>query len=502
MSGNANAVLTILAHAARLGERVALVHYDEHYARTEVSYADFAALVSRVAGACAARGLHPGDRVCLLMNDSPAYCASFLGIVMAGGVAIALNTRLAPAEYAFALADSGARWIVADHSLAALLPADDPRIVASDALMAQAQSALPMDAPMHRAGSDPSFWFYSSGTTGRPKAIIHDHATLAAAGKLHREVTGADERTTILSTSKLFFAFALDNNFLGALSVGATAVINTNWPEPGRVLEQVERHRPAIFFSVPSFFRRMLQSPPATLAPFRHVRVCYTGGERVPESVIAQWKSATGAPLLTCYGMSETFLNALAERAERPRPGSCGAPLAEVETRLLDREGNEVARGEPGTLWLRFPYLTRGYLHEAANARAFRDGWFCTNDLFVVDADGFWWHQGRSDELLKVAGLWVKPAEVEEAALASGALRDAACVVVPDADGFERLALFVVPNTASTDATRAASESLRERLPRHSQPKWVREIAELPRTPTGKVQRFKLRELFLAEPMR
>lgn len=500
---SANAVPIVLRHAARLGERAAFVHYDADFVEHAVSYAAFAASVDRSAAVWQDRGVAPGDRVCLLMNDSPAYCAAFLGIVKAGGVAVALNTRLSEADYAFVLADSAARFLLVDEAFLPLAErtaaATGTPLVATATFLDECAAASGMTAPVRRDATDPAFWLYSSGTTGHPKAIVHSHANLAQTGKLHREFTGVDEHATVLSTSKLFFAFPLDNAFLGTLAVGATSVINTNWPDVERVIDQVARHRPAVFFSVPSFFRRMLQLDAARLAAFRHVRLCYTGGERLPESIFAQWKAASGAPLLSCYGMSETFLNMLAESPTRQRPGSCGIPLADVETRLVDRDGRVVGPGETGTLWIRFPWMTTGYRRPELNAQAFRDGWFCTNDLFLVDEDGFFWHQGRADELLKVAGQWVKPMEVEEAALATELVRDAACVVVPDADGFERLALFVVPADGAVDVIDRVVEAVARRLPRHSQPKWVRAVHELPRTPTGKVQRFRLRESLLAE---
>ena len=194
--------------------------------------------------------------------------------------------------------------------------------------------------------------------------------------------------------------------------------------------------------------------------------------------------------------MSETFCNAFANFPGQHRGGSCGVPLAGVAAKLLDERGQEVADDAPGVLWLRHPSLALGYKSAEMTARAFRDGWFCTGDLFTRDADGFWSHQGRADELYRIAGQWVKPAELEETVLADRRIREAACVVVPDADGLDRLALFVVG--ADDRAVEVALARLGE-LPRHARPKWVRAVTELPRTATGKVQRFRLREQLVAE---
>jgi benzoate-CoA ligase len=200
--------------------------------------------------------------------------------------------------------------------------------------------------------------------------------------------------------------------------------------------------------------------------------------------------------VLEAYGMSETFCNAFANFPGRHRTGSCGVPLDGVEARLADDRGREVADDAPGVLWVRHPSLALGYKSAAVTTQAFRDGWFCTGDLFSRDADGFWSHHGRADELCKIAGQWVKPVELEEAVLADPGIREAACVVVPDADGFDRLALFLVG--AGEGAAEIAAERLEE-LPRHARPKWVRVVPELPRTATGKVQRFRLREQLVAE---
>jgi benzoate-CoA ligase len=499
-----NAADVVLARAARLGDKVAIVHYPSG----ETTYREFGRLIGRSANALAALGLGRGDRVCLLLADSPLACAMFLGAIKLGAVAIPLNPRLSTRDYAHVFADSGATLCIADAEYRAALEqarraAPAVRLIGSEGETSFAQCAA--DAADHAAtvptaASDPAFWLYSSGTTGRPKGIIHTHANCARSGMLLRDVIRADESDVILATSKLFFAYALDNAFLGALSIGATTILNAGWPEPEQVVAQIARHRPTVFFTVPTLIRRLLGLGAERLRPLKAVRAIYTGGERIPDAVYRQWLDTVGVEVRECYGLSETYCNALANPLERNRPGSCGLPVHGVETRLVDPLTGGPARDELGVLWLKHPALAAGYTDPAATARAFRDGWFCTNDLFRVDRDGYFWHQGRADELLKVAGQWVKPAEVEEAVLGGQSVREAACVVVADADGFERLALFVVPGSAPTDALEAhVREQCATKLPRHSQPKWIREIAELPRTPTGKVQRFMLRESLTAE---
>ncbi len=361
-------------------------------------------------------------------------------------------------------------------------------------MQAAVDAAAPSRAAVAMADDDRAFILYSSGTTGRPKGVVHVHANAAQAGKMLREVLGVREGDVVFATSKLFFAFALDNAFTGALSCGAATVLNEAWPDAAEVAAQVARHRPRFFFTVPTFFRRLLALDAAALRPFRDVEHFITGGERLPQSIAQQWRDATGREILVVYGSSETFCNALANVPGRNRPETCGVPLAGVSLKL---EG-AAQPGDPGVLWLRHPSLAHGYTRPEPTQAAFRDGWFRTGDLFTCDVDGCWTHHGRADELYKVAGQWVKPAAVEEVVLGDAAIRDAACVVVEDSDGFERLALFVVPGAQGDDAIAAAQSRCDAQLPHHARPKWIRIIDDLPRTATGKVQRFRLREAFAA----
>ena len=496
-----NAAEIILRLAPRLGDKTAIIHTGG-----TTSYAQFGSLVNRAANAFTDHGVGRGERVGLMVKDSPLYCAAFLGLVKAGAVAVPLNPRLPAGDYAFILADAKLRLVASDPEHAPMLAdaaeRNGARILAAEGegetlanWVASASDAF-QAAPTLR--SDPAFWLFSSGTTGRPKGIIHSHASCADAGKLLREVVGADERTVVLGTSKLFFTYAIDNAFLGPINIGATTVITESWPEPEQVVEQVALHRPNVLFSVPTFYRRLLNLGAERLAPLRSVGYFYTAGERLPDSIALGWREAVGKDIHSCYGMSESYTNALACFPGKQRLGATGMPLGGVQARLLDKEGHEVGVGEPGVMWIRHPDLTLGYPDPEATAKVLRDGWFCTGDLFVRDAEGYYYHQGRADELLRVAGQWVKPMEVEEAVLVDAGIREAACVVIPDRDGFDRLALFVVPARPG-EGKGLAESRCGQALPQYSRPKWICEVEELPRTPTGKVQRFRLREQLLAQ---
>ena len=255
-------------------------------------------------------------------------------------------------------------------------------------------------------------------------------------------------------------AHLFEHALLGPLSIGAASVLHPEPVDASGAGEIVARHRPSTFFSVPSFYRRLLQLKPDALAPFKAVRHFVAAGERLPRAVLERWHAATGREILSLYGMSETFCAAMMTSPGASSAGRTGRPLAGVETRLLDDGGAEAAPGKPGVLWLRHPSLSAGYANRPeATREQFRDGWFCTNDVFMRDADGFFSHQGRADEFIKVAGQWVQPSELEEAAASDSSITEAACVGVNDADGFERFALFVTsgcdPDAAISAAARA-----------------------------------------------
>jgi benzoate-CoA ligase len=448
------------------------------------------------------------------MRDTPEFAAAWLGAVHAGAVSIALNTKCSEEDYRHIRADSGARLAIVEAEFAAARPdlaAEHARhgglVVAGDGATAGAASwrealarAAAQAPPFDATPGHPAFWLYSSGTTGKPKGIIHTHRSILAAGQAQREVFGVRAGDTVLTTSKLFFAYALEHGLLGPIATGATSLLNPDWAEAEATLELVARHRPMALFSVPTFYRRLLALGSARLAPFREVRRFVAAGERLPQSMIEQWRTATGGEILSLYGMSETFCACIVAPVGSGDGGRTGKPLAGVEARLLAADGTEAPAGEPAVLWIRHPALALGYANRPEQTQAqFRDGWFCTRDLFVKDAAGFFTHQGRSDELLKISGQWVQPQELEEAVAGDPSIVESACVPVTDAEGFERLALFVAARGESAAAVAAAGRVCEQKLPGFKRPKWIRVVAELPRTATGKVQRFKLRELLEQE---
>jgi acyl-coenzyme A synthetase/AMP-(fatty) acid ligase len=422
--------------------------------------------------------------------------------MLRGAVAIPLNPKLKRDDYAFVLADAQTVLFVLGANYRDVVgDLGDSEVIAatgvSDSFESLVATSPDTAEPVPTAADDEAFWLFSSGTTGRPKGIVHSHRNAAHASKILREVLALDHHAVVLASSKLFFALALDNALFGPLSLGATAVIQPGVPDPDTVARQVAELRPAVLFTVPTFYRRLLALDPAALRPFAALAYPMAGGERIPEELARRWRAAVGTELLAIYGASETFCNVFATFPGEVRSGSVGKALEGVACRLLDRDTGEPAGPDGGILWVKHPSLALRYSSDGATSKAFRDEWFCTNDLFTVDADGYWFYQGRADELLKVAGQWVKPTDIEDA-VAGAPIEESACVVIPDPDGFERLALFVVASDTAA-ALAVAAERVARGLPRHSQPRWIRVVDALPRTSTGKVQRFALRERLLDE---
>jgi len=464
--------------------RIALIGGNE-----QVSWDALADRVARTAGALRAHGVQPGEQVLFVKRDTPDFAAAWLGAVHAGAVAVALNSKLTEADYRHILADSRAKLALVDEQFTA---ARD--VLGKICVELEPGSPVP---PFDAEPDAPALCLYSSGTTGRPKGILHAHRATLSIGEAFRAL-GIGEGDRVFTTSKFFFAYGLEHALLAPLAMGVTSILSADWPDADAVLGIVERHRPKAIFSVPTIYRRLLVEPARRLEPLREVRHFVAGGERLSPQLVQQWRSATGGELLNLYGMSEGFCACMMTPPGTSDGLRTGKPFPIAEVRLADGDGAEPAPGEPGVLWLRHPAQARGYANLPEQTRSqFRDGWFCSRDLFMRDAQGFYIHQGRTDELVKVAGQWVWPSELEEAALAAAAVADAACVPVPDLEGLQRLALFVTARS-DEDPARAAADAC-ERLPRHKRPKWIRAVTELPRTATGKVQRYKLREILERE---
>ena len=473
-----------------------------------LTYEELARRMRAASAAFRASGIAPGERVLLLMRDTPEFAAAWLGAVHAGAVPVAVNNRLPEADYRHILSDSDARLVVVEEVFARARP-DLTEELAAAKRLALAGARAPDHASWEErcaaadgasapavpaSATTPAFALYSSGTTGRPKGILHAHRVFAHVGAAFRTI-GIGEGDRVFGTSKFFFAYGLEHGLLAPLATGGTAVLFPDWPDAAAVVATVERYRPVALFSVPTTYRRLLAEPAAAQSALAAVRRFVAAGERLSPQLVEQWQRATGRELLNLYGMSETFCACMMTAPGESDGLRTGKPFPGVALRLEPPASEETASGT-GVLWVRHPGQALGYINRPEEEAAqFRNGWFCSRDLFRRDAEGFYVHLGRNDELLKVAGQWVQPGELEEIAAAERSISEAACVPVEDADGRVRLALFITARNDAVAAERDAAAACERLLPRHKRPKWIRAVAELPRTATGKVQRFKLREI-------
>jgi benzoate-CoA ligase family protein len=496
---------------SRRGRTQALVYRDTAY-----TYDDLEAMVNRVGHALLRTGIDRGDRVLLLLKDSPDFVTCYLAAIKVGGVAVALNTRCAPKDLRFALDDTGCRVIVIDFEFLDIYiqavagregPA--PLLVVRGANAAAPAPAITLAAfrggqpdrlvstPM--SPDDMAFWIYTSGTTGAPKAAVHRHSDVLLGDRHIGEILGVKPGDKLYSSSKLFFAFALGHCLLGGLRVGATLILHDGWPDSATVAETVAHYRPDFVFSVPTVYRNLLRDGCAETGAFESVRCFVSAGEKLPANLFERWRAATGKPILEGIGATETIFLTIANTPAAYRAGSTGRPQPGVGIRLLDEHDEPINEpGRSGLLWVRIGSLCSGYWNQPEKTSAsFCDGWHRTGDAFSFDADGWWYHLGRGDDLLKISGQWVSPMEIEDCALGTPGVIDAAVVGVPNTDGLVRLAMFVVP--ADSDARDGLALRLQDRiklqLSIYKCPRNITFVDEIPRTATGKVQRFRLREL-------
>jgi benzoate-CoA ligase family protein len=473
------------------------------------TYGKLLARVNRTGNALRSLGVEPEQRVAMLLPDGVPWAATFFGALRIGAVAVPLNTRLRPADWVAMIRDSSAKVLVADADLFAQLRSsltDVPRLKAVvvtgragyrslDEMLATAPAEL---TPEPVAGDDMAFWLYTSGTTGGPKAAIHVHSDLMACRHYGIDVLGASETDRAFATSKLFFAYALGNALLIPLFVGARTCLRPEWPEPQLVADAVADFAPTLFFSVPTFYARMLE---AGLDPqtFRSVRTFVSAGERLPVEIFGRWKERFGVEIVEGLGATETIFMVLSNRPGRCRPGSAGTPVPGTDAKLLDSAGQEVTAGTPGMLHVRTPSASAAYWNRIdASRRAFAAGWFRTGDIFTRDADGFYQHVGREDDLFKVAGMWVAPADIEAVLLSHPAVADAGVVGAEDAAGLVKPVAFVTARKTRAREHDGLVDDLKalvsEKLPAHQRPRRIVVVDELPRTPNGKLQRFLLKE--------
>ncbi len=492
------------------GTRVAIECGDER-----ISYQQLFHAVNRVGTSLRdVFGVRCEERVLLLMHDGPELIYAFFGAIKIGAVPVPLNTLWTPADYEYVLADSRAAVLIVSESLLpriAEVPKDKRRTLRHVIVAGRAEAGAVPFVEMLKQGSEeldaepthrdaPAFWLYSSGSTGTPKACVHlQHDMVVCAELYARGVLDIREADRCFSVAKLFFAYGLGNAMYFPFAVGATTILWPGPPAAGDVFRIIETHRPTLFFSVPTNYAMLLgHRRDGQEFDLSSIRCAVSAGEALPPALFQRFKERFGIEILDGIGSTELLHIFISNVPGAIRPGSSGTVVPGYEARLVDEENRPVARGEIGNLLVKGDSTCAFYWNKHEKTTQTIEGaWIRTGDKYRQDEDGYFWYAGRSDDMLKVGGIWVSPIEVENALVEHPAVLECGVTGRADRDGLIKPVAHVVvrPDVTATPELSAELQTfVQSRLAIYKRPRWVEFVAELPKTATGKTQRFKLRD--------
>ncbi len=463
--------------------------------------------VCRLAGALARLGVEEERRVLVVLPDCPEYVYAFLGTIWTGAVPVLVNAFHRPDDYLPFVREARARAVIASAPIVEAIEretcadAHPPVLLAvgagsSGSLWRAIEEGPAAPTPFPADADDAAFWLYSSGTTGRPKGVIHLQRSIPhVAETFGRHVVGISAADVVYSTSKLFFAYGLGASLHLPLAAGASVVLSPDPFSPARTWRILRDERPSLFFGVPAAYRALLDAaPPEAREVVSRIRCLVSAGEALPETLATEWQHRLGRAILDGLGSTEA-LHIFLSTGPGDAPGTAGRPVPGYELRVVDEAGARLAPGEVGQLVVRGGSLAAGYWQRSeATRRAFRGEWFATGDQAVENPDGTFRVLGRTDDMLKVSGQWVSPLEVEAVVAAVEGVHECAVVGVPGESGLTELVACTVSASPELDPIREQIErTCAESLPRYKRPKRILFVPSLPRTATGKIQRFALR---------
>lgn len=502
-----NLVEYVFNAADRLGrwKETAILYQDQ-----QVSYETLYKKVRQCGALLRQLGVEPGDRIGVVAQDCPEFIVAFLGAISARVLPALLSTMLAPGDLEYILGSCGARAVLLTPDQLERFQSVRRNLDAATLLLTAGAStgALNFNEAVAECSTteiaaaddvDPAFILYTSGTTGKPKGAVHRHGNLPCTVESYcRQILNVQPGDRLFSSSRLFFAYGLGNGLSFPLSSGASVILSGERPSPPIIGEMFQRFRPTLFFGVPAVFRALAEYVASGNTLETHsLRFCVSAGEQLPAQTFNRWKQITGLTILDGIGSTEMLHMFMSNRLDFVRPGSSGLPVQGYEIKLVDSAGSEVKDAGSGHLMVKGPSVCSGYWGDAEKTAALlQQGWLRTGDVYRRDQEGVYWFEGRSDDLFKVKGMWVSPIEIEETLLSCPEVLEAAVVARADADGANMVIAYVVPKghqPGSKELALRLKVQLAATLPRYKCPQDILFKDQLPRTATGKLQRFKLR---------
>ena len=491
---------------------------------TSYTYAHIAELANRVGNGLLNLGVDLEQRVALLLLDSPQFAAAFFGTIKIGSVVVPMNTMLRPDDYVYLLNDSRARALFIHASIwqaiqplrpqlkylrhvivVGLSEPESSTLHDFEKFVSSASSTL-QAAETHK--DDSALWLYSSGSTGFPKGCVHlQHDMLYCTEYYAKSVLGITENDITFSAAKLYFAYGLGNGLYFPFGVGASTILYPGRPLAEDMFKVVEKYRPTIFFGVPTLYGSMLALPDAGKRfDFSSVRVCVSAGEALPADILRRWEQTFGVPILDGIGSTEILHIFISNRTGEVRPGSTGKLVSGYAAMITDEAGHPVQQGDIGNLLIAGDSTTSHYWNKHEKTKNTLNGqWIATGDKYYQDAEGYYWYCGRSDDMLKVGGQWVSPVEVENTLIAHPAVLEAAVVGAIDEEQLIKPKAYVVLREGYVPSEALSNELksfVKEKLALFKYPRTIKFLPELPKTATGKIQRFLLRDTGTTEPLR
>lgn len=491
-----------------------------------LTYGELDQMVRRFAAGLRAAGIRREERILLVMQDTTDLPVAFLGALFAGVIPVPVNTLLPADDYAYMMEHSGAKAVIVSQPLLPCVKealssetfsnnAEKPAIIVAAGAGTNEQGAeqgsssmadllasepLAPEAYANTYADDFAFWLYSSGSTGRPKGTVHSHANLFWTAELYaKPILGIKTEDTVFSAAKLFFAYGLGNGLTFPLSVGATVVIMAERPTPEAVFKRLTEHKPTIFYGVPTLYVAMLASDALPKKEDVALRVCTSAGEALPREVGERFHKHFGCEILDGLGSTEMLHIFISNRTGSVRYGTSGQPVPGYEVQLRDENGQQIKAGEIGDLFVRGPSAALLYWANREKSRStFLGDWLRSGDKYVADTDGYYTYAGRSDDMLKVSGQYVSPIEVENVLIEHPAVLECAVIGRTDADGLVKTTAYVVLAKGQSNTPELVDDLktfVKGKLAPHKYPREIHFVAELPKTATGKIQRFKLRAL-------